>query len=99
MKIVLNRCYGGFALSGEQAEAYGIPEEDLYEDGRGKKTYYDYDMERTDPKLVEVVEMGLPNSWASNLQVVEIPDNSFYRIEEHDGSEYIIYSESEIHFA
>jgi hypothetical protein len=99
MKIVLNRCYGGFALSGEQAEAYGIPEEDLYKDGRGKKTYYDYDLDRTDPKLVEVVEMGLPNSWASDLQVVEIPDNSFYRIEEHDGSEYIIYSESEIHFA
>jgi hypothetical protein len=99
MKIVLNRCYGGFALSKEQALAYGIDESELYESMSGNGTYYDYDMDRTDPKLVEVVEMDLPNSWASNLQVVEIPDNSFYRIEEHDGNEYIIYSESEIHFA
>jgi hypothetical protein len=97
MKIVLNKCYGGFSLSEEQALAYGIPEEELYDRG-DSKVYYD-EVERTDPKLVAVVEQGLPDAWASNLVVVEIPDNAFYRIEQHDGNEYIIYSESEIHFA
>jgi hypothetical protein len=99
MKIVLNKCYGGFALSREQALAYGIDESELYESMNGGEHYYDYEMDRTDPKLVEVVEMGLPDSWASRLVVVEIPDGAFYRIEEYDGSEYLVWSESEINYA
>lgn len=98
MKLVLNRAYGGFALSEEQAKAYGVPEEDMY-DGFGGKVYYDYDLERTDPKLIEVVELGLENSWASSLVVVEIPDGVYYKIEEYDGFESVIWSESEIHYA
>lgn len=97
MKIVINKCYGGFSLSEEQALAYGIDESELYEGGQGL-VYYD-SVDRTDPKLVEVVEMGLPNAWASDLRVVEIPDGAFYEIEEYDGAEYLIWSESEIHYA
>ena len=97
MKLVLNRAYGGFALSEEQAKAYGVPEEDMF-DGFGGKVYYDYDLERTDPKLIEVIELGLENAWASSLDVVEIPDGVHYKIQEYDGWEYLIWSESEIHF-
>lgn len=98
MKIVINKCYGGFSLSEEQALAYGIDESELYESFGGKKCYYG-EVERTDPKLVEIVEQGLPNDWASDLKVVEIPDGSFYEIEEYDGMEYIVWSESKINYA
>jgi hypothetical protein len=94
VKIVVNRSWGSFALGREQALAYGIPEEDLHND-----SYYDFDIDRTDPKLVEIVEMSLPNSWASNLQVVELPDNCFYVIHNYDGMESITWSMSEIHYA
>lgn len=97
MKIVLNKCYGGFSLSEEQALAYGIDESELYDRG-DSKVYYG-EMERTDPKLIEVVEQGFENSWSSELVVVEIPDNAYYQIEEYDGLEHIIYSESEINYA
>lgn len=97
MKIVLNKCYGGFALSEEQALAYGIDESELYEGGQGRVYYGEVD--RTDPRLAAVVELDLPMAWASNLQVVEIPDSCYYEIEEYDGAEYLIWSESEIHYA
>lgn len=98
MKIVINKCFGGFTLSEEQALAYGIDESELYESFRGKKCYYG-EVERTDPKLIEIVEQRLPGDWMSDLQVVEIPDGAFYKIEEYDGMEYVIWSESEIHYA
>lgn len=100
MKLVINRCYGGFSLSKEQALALGVPEDELYEGIGGTITYYGgNDIDRNDPKLIEVVEMNLPSAWASDLQVVEIPDNAFYKIEEYDGWEHIVWSESEIHYA
>ena len=100
MKIVVNKCYGAFSLSREQALAYGISELDLYDGGDGKFKYCDVDdIDRTDPRLIEVVEMSLPSAWAANLKVVEIPDDAFYRIEEYDGNEYIIWSMSEINYA
>jgi hypothetical protein len=100
MKLVVNKCYGGFSLSREQALAYGFSEEDLVESFDGKLMYHDLsDIDRTDARLIEVVEMGLPSAWASNLQVVEIPDGVNYKIHEYDGNEYVIWSESEIHYA
>lgn len=99
MKLVINKCYGGFSLSEEQALAYGIDESELYPSGiTGNRVYYG-DFDRDDPKLIEVVIQDLPSALASNLQVVEIPDGVFYKIEEYDGMEYIIWSESEIHYA
>jgi len=94
MKIVVNKCYGGFALSREQARAMGIKDEDIY-DG----VYYTYDMDRTDPNLVAVIEAGIPDATYSELKVVEIPDNHFYRIEEYDGHEHVVHSASEIFYA
>lgn len=97
MKVVLNKCYGGFSLSEEQALAYGIDESELYQ-GSNSRCYYG-DVDRFDHKLIEVVEQGLPDAWASELVVVEIPDNAHYVIDDYDGIESIIWSESEIHSA
>lgn len=97
MKIVLNKRYGGFSLSEQQALAYGIDESELFETGNGKVYYGEVD--RTDPRLAAIVQLDIPMAPSSDLRVVEIPDNCYYKIEEYDGLEYLIWSESEIHYA
>lgn len=80
MKLVINSCYGGFGLSDKALQMLGIEDE--------------YDLERNDPKLVEVVEtLGEEaNSEFAELEVVELPeDTTDYSIEEYDGSETVIY--------
>lgn len=80
MKLVINSCYGGFGLSDKALQMLGIEDE--------------YDLERNDPKLVEVVEaLGEEaNGECAELEVVELPeDTTDYSIEEYDGSETVIY--------
>lgn len=81
MKVVINKCYGGFSLSREGMEFLG-----LEWDGYGQ--YYD---DRHNPKLVECVETlgDKANGRCADLQVVEIPDNVDYKIEEYNGIEHI----------
>lgn len=93
MKIVINKCYGGFNLPYEVKKLYGIE--------------YADDIKRTDQRLVKWVEENLNNKvWNedeeeyiskcdfdySSLRVVEIPDEAtdFY-INEYDGDEEVIY--------
>lgn len=82
MKIVINKCYGGFSLSEEAYKYLGIPW-----DGYGFK----YDDKRTDPKLVECVEtLGNAASGVyAQLRVVEIPDGIDWEIGDYDGVEWI----------
>ena len=87
MKIVINRCYGGFGLS-QQAEL-------LLADLKGPHMddidpFY-FDDNRDDHDLVAVVEeLGeAANGQFSNLKVVEIPDGVQYTIEDYDGVEHI----------
>lgn len=82
MKIVINRCYGGFGLSKEAYEFLG-----LEWDGYG----FAYDTKRTDPKLVECVETlgSKANGCFAELKVVEVPDNITWEIDEYDGVETI----------
>jgi len=117
MKIVINKCYGGFGLSHEAMMMYfeikGIPVyPDVYpEDGDDASnqivTYWPvkeedrvvgevfplsvYDIERTDPALVKVVEQlgDRANGYYSELSVVEIPDDVKWIIQEYDGIEWI----------
>jgi hypothetical protein len=86
-KIVINKCYGGFGLSEEATK--------LYFEKIGKtvsKFWYDRDLQRDDPILVEVVE-ELGSAKASDayalLDVVEIPDEIDWCIEEYDGQEWV----------
>lgn len=98
MKVVINRCYGGFSLSPKAvkrlAELQGrechflTPEEDVIYyahllDNRSK--------DRADPLLVRVVEeLGdEANGFCANLGIVEIPDDVEYEVEEYDGSEWV----------
>lgn len=91
MKIILNKCYGGFSLS-KKAYKY-----------LGKKwDGYGYDFNdakyRIDEKIIRCVEdlQDEASGFCAKLEVIEIPDDSFYIIEEYDGYETIYYSNSEI---
>lgn len=83
MKVVINRCFGGFALS---EAAYSK----LAEWGADPSYSWTYD-HRDDAMLVRVVEElgGASNGLYSDLTVVEIPDGVDYEIDEYDGIETI----------
>ena len=84
MKIVINKCYGGFGLSEAGLQEYktrkGITE-DIYQG----------DIERNDPDLVQIVEeMGEEaDGTFARLKVVDIPDDVDWQIHEYDGVEWI----------
>lgn len=134
MKIVINRCYGGFGLSAEAIKMYlkkkgkecyfyiktkykhthgfdeykkvtdvsdsifySVVTEDL---GKTTETlakidgiyFSEYEIERTDKDLISVVEeLGVEKASGkhASLEVVEIPDDIQYEIEEYDGIESI----------
>jgi hypothetical protein len=105
MKVVINRCYGGFSLSGEAIELY-LKKKDLKftkEKGEyfsligydyhveGDELWYDHTLARHDPILVQVVEeLGdKANGRCAELDVIEIPDDVDYEVEEYDGKEWI----------
>jgi len=82
-KIVYNSCYGGFGLSKEARARYA--------EIAGKEPSSDWDIDRTDPVLVRVVEeMGeAANDAYSALRIAEIPTGQRYRIDEYDGNESV----------
>lgn len=82
-KIVFNACYGGFGLSDEAKARYA-------ELTGGSADFYDWDLSRHDPILVQVVEeMGDEASgFGGDLRVKEI-EGSLYRIDEYDGNESV----------
>lgn len=82
MKVVINRCFGGFSLSEKAYEFLG-----LEWDGYG----YKYNGNRTDPKLVECVEtLGVEaDGIFAELKVVEIPEDVEWEIDYYDGLESI----------
>lgn len=81
MKIVVNRCYGGFGLS---VEAVKMLNE------LGKDEYID----RTDTDLIVLIEKKgskFVSGCCADLEVVEIPNEATdWEINEYDGSEEII---------
>ena len=85
MKVVINKCYGGFGLSEKAYKYLG-----LKWDGYGYGYSHDYE-KRTDKKLIKCVEeLGKEASGAlANLVIVEIPDDIEWKIDEYDGIETI----------
>jgi len=86
MKIVINTDYGGFGLSEKALEEYkqkaNITDPD----------FYYWDIPRTCPILIEMVESmdtAEINTPYSALRVIEIPDNVEWQLEEYDGVEWI----------
>ena len=84
MKIVINRCVGGFGLSEKAYEFLNIPW-----DGYGYK--YSEESKRTDPELVRCVEeLGEEaNGSFAKLEVIEIPDDVIWMITDYDGIEQV----------
>lgn len=91
MKVVINKCHGGFNLSDEGIELYGkLSGINLYVDG--VEDYFTvYNLNRSDPNLVQVVlTLGdKANGTHSKLKVVEIPSDVKWTIEEYDGMEWV----------
>ena len=98
MKVVINRCHGGFSLSAKAKEILTmiLGEEDCY----GLELYEN----RNNPIFVALVEkMGKGiNGGSANLEVVEIADGLDYDIEEYDGyesvTEYLSVYEHELRY-
>lgn len=92
MKIVINRCYGGFGLSEEGIEYYNrLKEADGFSYATATARGI-YEISRNDPYLVRTVE-ELGSKAASDdyakLKVVEIPDDVDWEIEDYDGMEVV----------
>lgn len=92
MKIVINRCFGGFALSEARLVRYaalkGITSHPDDEDF----PIQHWNIPRDDPDLISAVE-DVPEDgdpYGSDINVVEIPDGVDWQIENWDGMEHII---------
>lgn len=82
MKVVINRCFGGFGLSPAAYKELG-----LEWDGFG----FAYDKDRANPALVNVVEkLGeKANGAYADLCIVEIPPRVKWEITDYDGYEQV----------
>jgi hypothetical protein len=95
MKIVINRCWGGFNLSQAAQKLYY--ELQNSEPGKWLERFDSYEhfepweLDRCDPYLVQVVEQLGEKSWGrhSELKVVIIPDDVDWFIGNYDGIETI----------
>jgi len=83
MKIVINRCYGGFGLSNIAIKMLKNIKNDNNFDVRG--------VDRTDKDLIDIVEkLGeKANGIHSKLKIITIPDLIDYEITEYDGYETV----------
>ena len=82
MRVVINRCYGGYGLSEEAYKKLGVEFDGIH---------HAFANDRTNPLLLALIdEMGSKaDRWFSCLEVVEIPDNVDFTIEEYDGLEWV----------
>lgn len=83
MKVVINRCYGGcYALSEAAYAELGMPW-----DGYG----FARSIDRSDPRLVECLERlgDSTNGEYASLEVVEIPDDVEWEIDDYNGMEHV----------
>jgi len=103
MKVVINRCFGGFSISKEAAELMAEmgcerAKKELQET-KDSEQFYGYGIvegmpdgyDRTSKYLVAAVEKlgNKASGKLANLKVVEIPDDVEYEIDDYDGSESI----------
>jgi hypothetical protein len=102
VKIVINKCFGGFSLSkkavefmanlgSSQARAELESTEDNSDCYYGYSEKYGSEYSRTDPTLIKAVEVlkEEANSRFSNLKIIEIPDGIDWEITDNDGLETV----------
>lgn len=100
-EIVYNACYGGFSLSDEAVRMYLDLKGYKYTEDfsyfvtpfkvEGWEDFYDRDIDRADPILVEVVKKlgDKANGSCAKLRIEDLPKGTLYRITEYDGYESI----------
>jgi len=83
-KVVINSCHGGFELSDEALDYYMLKKEI-------NGLYRSHNIPRNDPVLVHTVEeLGdKADGEFASLEIVEIPDDVDWQIEEYDGLERV----------
>ena len=89
MKMILNKCYGGFRVNDEWAKIHGV-------------CPYDEEKLRYNETLIKAIEDGEDvNGTASLLRVITIPDETTdYKLTEYDGIESIVYVvDGKLHWA
>ena len=81
MKLVINKCFGGFSVNDNIVKMLNL------------ESRYDLEDDRTNARLIELIESGENvNGEFSDLAVVEIPDDATdYMINEYDGYENALY--------
>lgn len=81
-KVVINCCFGGYSLSKEAYEFLGLEWDEFG---------FEFEDDRTNPKLVECVETlkEKANGECAQLKVVEVPDGVEWYIHDYDGDEEI----------
>jgi hypothetical protein len=94
MKIVVNKCFGGFGVSeavykelGMEWDGYGY----LYNEDFGIESD-NYNAYRTNKKLIEAIERigeKTASGAMAELRVVEIPDGIEFDINNYDGIETV----------
>lgn len=105
MEIVINRCFGGFSLSRKALEELSNKGIQTFKDWESLKQktegawiilsdneyYSNYNCYRTDKDLIDVVKLlgKEANGSCANLEIVDIPDDISYEIDNYDGSESI----------
>lgn len=85
MRVVINKCWGGFHLADNVLKEYNK---------RTGKDVGNYNVDRSDPVLIDIIGIiGLDNASGSScckLKIVEIPDDTPYDILDYDGVETIV---------
>jgi hypothetical protein len=88
--------WGGHSYATVPWEDYGRIHAECKKEGnyhRANELYFsDRDIERTDPALVQVVEeLGeAANGAHAKLRIAELSPGTLYRIDEHDGFEFVM---------
>ena len=95
MKVVINRCYGGFGVSEAVYKELGLKWDGYgFLDNEDFGIFYDADYYafRQDPQLIAVIEkLGTEKASGSgsNLKIVDIPDDVDWYIRDYDGLEAV----------
>jgi hypothetical protein len=86
MRIVINRCFGGFGLSPRAEALFRRTERVKHDDD-----FSVYDIPRDHPTLVRIVEkLGeAAGGDHSELKIIEVPDDVNWYVVEYDGLEHV----------